>query len=199
MAIGTGIGVFLIVIFVLFFSTPALSNTAIIAVARSNATVQEIFQGKEHIVTDYYEGISGIPDYECQIGRCISVAFSPAADPEKITVGVWVNKDTMKIADIRSSEDYLIMKANESPEGKLFLKKYPDADVSTSLGHWDAEIRYGVADSLHGLSLFVNITYTGEVTGVSAMCESHSGNVDRIFTRVDVSDYIDRGVCPVAD
>jgi hypothetical protein len=195
-AIGIGIGIVLIAIFVLFFSPPAYSNSAMIEVARSNAIVQEIFRGKEHVVTYQYDGVISIPDYECHIGRCVLFVFSPVAEPEQRTVDVYVNKDSMKVADIRLSEGYLIMKANESPQGRQFITKYPHADVSATLGHWHPEVTYSVLDASHSFQMFVNMTYTGEITGVAAMCESHWGKIDRIVT--GISDYIDREVCPAA-
>ncbi len=192
-AVGIGIGLFLIVIFILFLSPPTRSNTAVIDIALSNATVQEIFQGKEHIVTNQYEGAVSIPDYECHIGRCVSLVFSPASDLEERTVTVYVNKDTMRVADIRASEDYLIMKANESSEGRLFLSKYSNADVNAGLGHWHPDITFSVSDSLYSLSMFVNMTYTGDVTGVSASCTGHYGSVKRITSNVMA--YIEEASC----
>jgi hypothetical protein len=183
-AIVLSLGVLVIVIFALFSRSDGPKDTAFIEIARANATVHEIFQGKKHVVTSNYEGIMSIPDYECHIGRCILLVFSPAEDPEKQTVTVYVNKDTMKVADIRASEDYLITKATQSAEGRLFLSKYPNADISARLGYWHPEVTFGVSDSLYSLSMIVNTTYTGEVTAVSAYCFGHYDTVERIASNV---------------
>lgn len=105
----------------------------------------------------------------------------------------YVNKDTMRVADIRASEDYLIMKANESSEGRLFLSKYSSADVYAGLGHRHPDVTFSVSDSLYSLSMFVNMTYTGDVTGVSASCTGHYGSVKRITSNVMA--YIEEASC----
>jgi hypothetical protein len=183
----------ILVIFILVLRSGSQDDTAFIEIARANATVQEIFQGKEQIVTSRYEGAISIPDYECHIGRCVLLVFSPAADPEKQTVTVYVNKDTMKVADIRVSEDYMKMKASESPEGRLFLSKYPNADVYAGLGYWHPDVTFSVSNSLYSLSMYVNMTYTGEVTGVSARCEGHYGSIKRITSNVTA--YLEEANC----
>ncbi len=192
-ALGISLGILLITIFFLFPRSHNPDDTTFVEIAHANATVREIFQGKEQIVTSKYEGVMSIPDYECHIGRCVSLVFSPAGDPEKQTVTVFVNKDTMTVADIRGSEHYLIMKATESPEGRLFLLKFPNTDVHAGLGHWHPDVTFSVSNSLYSLSMFVNMTYTGEVTGISARCDGHYGSVKQITS--DVITYIEEGSC----
>jgi len=191
------LGTLAIVIIIVFPLADSPNDTTLIEIAQANATVQKIFQGKEQIVTNEYEGIISIPDYECHIGRCVSLVFSPAEDPEKQTVTVYVNKDTMKVADIRASESYLIMKATESPEGRLFLLIYPSADVYAGLGHWHPDVTFSVSNSLYSLSMLVNMTYTGEVTGVSARCDGHYGSVKQITSNVMA--YIEEESCVSTD
>ena len=192
-ALGIGLGILLIAIFFLLPRLHDPGDNAFVEIAYANATVMEIFQSKEQIVTGKYEGTMSIPDYECHVGRCISLVFSPAADPEKQTATVYVNKDTMKVADIRASEDYLIIKASESAEGRLFLSKYPNAEVYASLGYWNPKVSFGVSDSLYSLGMYVNMTYTGEVIGVSAYCFGHYDTVERIVN--NVMTYIEEENC----
>ena len=196
-ALGISLGVLAIAIFILVPRLDSPDDTAFIEIARANATVQAIFQGREQIVTSKYEGIMSIPDYECHIGRCVSIVFSPMADPEKQTVTVYVNKDTMKVVDIRASEDYLIMKANESAEGRLFLSKYPNADVYASLGHWHPAVTVTTFDSLFSLLMFVNMTCTEDVIEVSASCIGHYDTVERIMS--NVMTYIEEETCVASD
>jgi hypothetical protein len=185
--LGLGVGIAFLVLIALFLGPQRQFGNAAIKIALQNSTLQEIFEGEEQVISYYDDWSPPGRDYDCPIKRCALIVFFDKAEPDdltKYTARVFVNMNSRNVVAIIASDEYLVAKANETREAKLFLSRYPDADIQVNPGKRSSLVYYNAITPSHRLDLLVFTTTSGVVTEVTAACEGHDGSYQQVTSDV---------------
>lgn len=156
--VGLVVGILFIVLFSTFFTqsstiTPILdgeyhprpgriANEAI-KIAMENATLQQLFEGRDMVVTSVRDW--GVAGPNCEFNWCAIILFDDRLDNVTGFAGVDVDVKSAKVVSISLHKDILIAMSAKTPEAKHFLSKYPDAQVDVQREATRALVSYTVA------------------------------------------------------
>jgi hypothetical protein len=204
---GLALGIVFIVLFASFFNQsqsifssapftshpePGRFREEAVKIALQNTTLQEEFSGSEAVVTSYRDWGVGHLYYDCPMDWCAHITFADKSDPGKI-VAVLVNMKSSQVLEIRASRDLLVSKTNGTEEAKLFLSKYPDAEISVNPKPGYSVVTYEAATTTRSISLLVKTSPIGEVQEMSAECWRDGSKVrvtGEVLSFIETSDCV---------
>lgn len=115
-----------------------------IEIAMQDTTLQQIFGGREMSVMSIRDwGVSGGPD--CPIAWCAIILLDDPSDDLTGFVAATVSVKHGKVADFSFFQDVLFKRAGDTEEGRYFISKYPDAQVSVERDGSRATVAYTIA------------------------------------------------------
>jgi len=114
-----------------------------IKIAMENTTLQQLFEGRDIVVTSVRDW--GVAGPNCEFNWCAIILFDDRLDNVTGFAGVNVDVKSAKVVDISLNKDILIAMSANTPEAKYFLTKYPDALADVQREGTKAMVSYTAA------------------------------------------------------
>jgi hypothetical protein len=119
-----------------------------IKIAMENATLQQLFEGRDMAVTSVRDwGVSG-PN--CEFNWCAIILFDDRLDNVIGFAGVDVDVKSAKVVGISLHKDILIAMSAKTPEAQYFLSRYPDAQIDVRRDATQSSVTYTVTRVVGG-------------------------------------------------
>ena len=155
-AAGLASGIIFIILFSVFFAQefgsfipvgdyhpkPGRIADKAINIAMEDATIQQLFRGRDIVITSVRDW--GVASIDCEFNWCAVILFDDKLDNVTGFVAVDVNVKSAKVAGVSFVKDILIEKANQTKEAKYFLLKYPDAKIDVKRDRMQSSVTYTV-------------------------------------------------------
>lgn len=159
--VGLTVGVGFVMLFSTFFAqsytiTPILDGEyhprpgriadKAVKIAMENTTLQQLFEGREMVVTSVRDW--GVAGPNCELKWCAIILFDDRSDNVTGFAGVDVDVKSAKVVGISLHKDILIAMSAKTPEAKYFLSRYPDSQVDVQREGTRVMVSYTVAREL---------------------------------------------------
>lgn len=205
--VGLAAGITFLLIFAMFFGQDAKTLPAVatitlepnqfqeqaVMLALQNSTLRNLFEEREPVMTFYRDRGVGHALYDCN-PTCAIILFEDPVNPEKVSASVIVNPVLKKVFEVRASNNVILAKTGTIAEVKVFLSRYPDAEIAVSPGLGNSTVVYSIHSLTSVLTLILETTPDGRLIDMSAECHKRNAAltvIDNVHDFIQTTDCVE--------